>query len=35
MGMNGNYAAGILEGIAHYHPDTIEWMGLAAGAHEK
>lgn len=35
MGMNGNYAAGILEGIAHYHPDTIEWMGLVAGAHEK
>ncbi|MBT8122200.1 MAG: HAD-IIB family hydrolase [Gammaproteobacteria bacterium] len=35
MGMNGNYAAGILEGIAHYHPETIEWMGLAAGAHEK
>jgi len=34
MGMNGNYAAGILEGIAHYHPDVIEWMGLAAGAHE-
>jgi hypothetical protein len=20
-GMNGNYAAGILEGIAHFHPD--------------
>jgi hydroxymethylpyrimidine pyrophosphatase-like HAD family hydrolase len=35
MGMNGNYAAGILEGIAYYHPDTIEWMGLAAGAHEE
>ena len=35
MDMNGNYAAGILEGIAHYHPDTIEWMGLAAGAHEE
>ena len=26
LGMNGNYAAGILEGIAHYHPQTISWM---------
>ena len=25
-GMNGNYAAGILEGIAHYHPDTTGWI---------
>jgi HAD superfamily hydrolase (TIGR01484 family) len=24
-GMNGNYAAGILEGVLHYHP---EWAGL-------
>jgi HAD superfamily hydrolase (TIGR01484 family) len=30
-GMNGNYAAGILEGIAHYHPDKIEAMDLVAG----
>jgi hydroxymethylpyrimidine pyrophosphatase-like HAD family hydrolase len=22
LGMNGNYSAGILEGIAHYHPET-------------
>jgi hydroxymethylpyrimidine pyrophosphatase-like HAD family hydrolase len=22
LGMNGNYSAGILEGVAHYHPDT-------------
>ncbi len=22
-GMNGNYAAGIMEGIAHYHPEII------------
>lgn len=29
MGMNGNYAAGVLEGIAHYHPATIPWMGFA------
>lgn len=26
LGMNGNYAAGILEGIAHYHPETRSWM---------
>jgi hypothetical protein len=26
MGMNGNYSAGILEGIAHYHPDITNWM---------
>lgn len=26
MGMNGNYSAGILEGIAHYYPHTINWM---------
>ena len=32
MGMNGNYSAGILEGIAHYHADTVGWMGFAAGA---
>ena len=30
-GMNGNYSAGILEGIAHYHPETLAWMGLAKG----
>ena len=26
LGMNGNYSAGVLEGIAHYHPDTKQWM---------
>lgn len=26
MGMNGNYSAGILEGIAHYHPEITGWM---------
>lgn len=31
MGMNGNYSAGILEGVAHYHPDTLDWMGFPAG----
>ena len=24
-GMNGNYSAGILEGLAHYLPETSEW----------
>lgn len=28
MGLNGNYSAGILEGIAHYYPDTVAWMGF-------
>lgn len=26
--MNGNYAAGILEGVAHFHPDAREPMGF-------
>lgn len=26
LGMNGNYSAGILEGIAYYHPNTQQWM---------
>jgi len=30
MGMNGNYAAGILEGVAHYHPKALAAMGFAA-----
>ena len=30
MGMNGNYAAGMLEGIAYYHPETVPWMLLSA-----
>jgi sucrose-6-phosphatase len=25
-GMNGNYSAGILEGIAYYYPETLNWM---------
>jgi sucrose-6F-phosphate phosphohydrolase len=28
MGMNGNYAGGILEGIAHYFPESVAWMGF-------
>jgi sucrose-6F-phosphate phosphohydrolase len=27
-GMNGNYSAGILEGIAHFHPALVGWMGV-------
>jgi HAD superfamily hydrolase (TIGR01484 family) len=26
MGMNGNYAGGVLEGIAHYHPGIESWL---------
>ncbi len=26
LGMNGNYAAGMLEGIAHYHPAIVDWL---------
>lgn len=26
MGMNGNYSAGILEGLVHYHPETMDWI---------
>ena len=28
LGMNGNYGAGILEGIVHYMPDIESWMKL-------
>jgi len=28
MGMNGNYAAGMLEGIAHYHSSALDCMQL-------
>jgi len=30
LGMNGNYAAGILEGVAHFHPEAIAWFAKAA-----
>jgi len=26
LDMNGNYAAGVLEGVAHFLPETITWM---------
>lgn len=28
FGMNGNYAAGVLEGLAHFLPETVPWMRL-------
>lgn len=30
MQLNGNYSGGMLEGIAHYHPETLPWMGFTA-----
>ncbi len=32
-GMNGNYCAGILEGVAHYHPELISLFLEQAAAH--
>lgn len=32
MGMNGHYSAGMLEGIAHFYPDSIDWMGFNKSA---
>lgn len=29
MGMNGNYSGGMLEGIAHYYPQTVDWMDFS------
>lgn len=26
LGMNGNYSAGILEGVARHHPDIADWL---------
>lgn len=34
MGMNGNYSGGMLEGIAHYHPDVVGWMGFEREAQQ-
>jgi sucrose-6F-phosphate phosphohydrolase len=31
-GLNGNYSAGMLEGIAHYHPSALRWMGFGRNA---
>ena len=32
LGMNGNYSAGILEGLAHYRADARQWL---AQEHER
>jgi len=32
MGMNGNYGAGVLEGIAHYHPEIAVWLSPPAAS---
>ena len=29
LGMNGNYSAGILEGVAHYMPEAEKWFEAA------
>ena len=29
MGMNGNYTAGVLEGLAHFEPDVYPWIEAA------
>jgi sucrose-6F-phosphate phosphohydrolase len=29
MGMNGNYAAGVIEGLAHFRPDVRPWLEAA------
>lgn len=29
LDMNGNYAAGVLEGLAHFHPELGAWMSAA------
>ena len=26
MGMNGNYTAGVLEGVVHYRPEICNWL---------
>lgn len=31
MGMNGNYSAGILEGILHFMPEVKKWLGVENG----
>lgn len=32
MGMNGNYSAGVLEGLAHFVPDVTSWIEAAASS---
>ena len=30
LGMNGNYSAGVVEGVAHFRPELAEWMEISA-----
>jgi sucrose-6F-phosphate phosphohydrolase len=32
LGLNGNYAAGVLEGLAHFFPETVDWIAAALRA---
>ena len=32
MGMNGNYTAGVLEGVIHYKPEIRNWLTESTGA---
>jgi hypothetical protein len=32
FGMNGNYSAGVLEGLVHFLPHTLDWLRDAAAA---
>jgi sucrose-6F-phosphate phosphohydrolase len=32
LGMNGNYSAGVLEGVAHYRPEVRSWLVESGGA---
>jgi len=32
MGMNGNYSAGVLEGLAHFEPDVTPWIEAAVSS---
>ena len=33
MGMNGNYTAGVLEGVVHYQPEVRNWLAETKEAH--
>ena len=33
MGMNGNYTAGVLEGVVHYQPEVRNWLAVTNEAH--
>lgn len=34
LGMNGNYSAGVLEGLVHFLPHTLDWLQGEAGVEE-